>query len=76
MLLHDDVMAEREPEARPFPGGLRREEGVEHLLLDLGRYAGAVVSYPDLNAIAKVPCYREKVGSKGPVARSFRFTVA
>ena len=77
MLLHDDVVAEGKAEARPFAGGLRREERVEHLFLHLGRDAGAVVAYPDLDAVAEVPRRGEKdrlVGGRRP--RSFRFIVA
>jgi hypothetical protein len=44
MLLDDDVMADGQAKPGPFPGGLRRKERVEQLLLDLGRYAGAVVA--------------------------------
>src|SRR5215207_10237481 len=59
MLLHDDVMAERKAEARPLSGRLRREERVEHLFLHLGRYARAIVPYPDFDLIAQVPRCRE-----------------
>ena len=34
MLLDDDVVADGEPHAGPFSGGLRREEGVEHLAFE------------------------------------------
>ena len=65
------------PEACPLARGLRCEERVEHLLLHLGRYARAVVPYPDFDLIAEVPrCRRTGWAHKEPVARSFRFTVA
>src|SRR4051812_41571298 len=39
VLLNDDVMAHRKPEARPFTGRLRGEERIEHLLFHFGRNA-------------------------------------
>ena len=53
MLLDDDVVANRQAEASPFSGGLRREERIEHLLLYVRRDTGAIVSNPDLDTIAK-----------------------
>ena len=58
MLLHDDVVAERQAEAGPFAGRLGREERIEHLLLHLGRNAGAVVADPDLDPVAEVLAWR------------------
>ena len=55
MLLHDDVVAERQAKPGAFAGRLGREEGIEHLLLHLRRNAGAVVADPDLDAVAEVP---------------------
>ena len=77
MLLHDDVVAERQAEAGAFAGGLGREERIEHLLLHLGRNAGAVVADPDLDAVAEVLGRRRKgrlVGRRSP--RALRFVVA
>ena len=54
MLLHDDVVTDREPKPCALSGGFRREEWIEHLLPDVGRNAGAVVADPDFNAVAKV----------------------
>src|SRR5829696_5597905 len=62
MLLDDDIMAEREPEASSFSRRLCGEERIEHLVLNLGRNAGAVVANPDLDFVAKVPRRREKDG--------------
>ena len=77
MLLHDDVVAEREAEAGPFAGGLGREERIEHLRLHLGRDAGAVVANPDLDAVAEVPASpRQGSARTAPFARSLRFAVA
>ena len=54
MLLHDDVVTDGQAEASALPGRLGREEGIEHLLLHLGRNAGAVVANPDLDVVAEV----------------------
>jgi two-component system NtrC family sensor kinase len=40
MLLRDDVPGDREPETRPFPGWLGREERLKQLVPDVGRDAG------------------------------------
>ena len=42
------------PRPGPFAGRLGREERIEHLLLHLGRNAGAVVADPDFDAVAEV----------------------
>src|SRR5258708_38376645 len=54
MLLNDNVVAQRETKTCSFAGGLRRKEGIEHLFLHLGRNASAVVTDPDLHAVAEV----------------------
>src|SRR5215831_120714 len=54
MLLHDDVVSDGQAKASAFPGRLRREEGIEHLLPDFGRNAGAVVANRDLYAVAEI----------------------
>jgi hypothetical protein len=53
MLLDDDVVTDRQAQPSPFTGGLCRKERVEQLLLHLGRDAGAVVAYPDFDAVAE-----------------------
>ena len=54
MLLHDDVMADREAETGTLASRLCRKERIEQLFPDLGRNAGAVVTYRDLHMITKV----------------------
>ena len=54
MLLDDDVVADGQAKPGAFSGRLGREERIEHLLLHLGRNAGAVVADPDLHAVAEV----------------------
>ena len=54
MLLDDDVVTDGKAQSGPFTGRFGREERVEHLLLHLGRNAGAVVANPDFYAIAEV----------------------
>ena len=54
MLLDDDVMADGEPEAGAFSRWLGREKRIEHLVFHVGWYAGAVVAYPDLDAVTAV----------------------
>ena len=63
MLLHDDVVSDRQAKAGALSGGLGREERIEHLFLHLGRNAGAVVANPDLHAVAEVLCRGARVGS-------------
>src|SRR5580704_6710033 len=52
MLLGDDVVADRETQARALAGGLGGEERLEQLVLDLGRDAGAVVAHPHLERVS------------------------
>src|SRR6516162_2993823 len=54
MLLDDDVVADREAEASPFPSRLGRKEWFEHLFFHVRRYTRAVVANPDFHAIAKI----------------------
>src|SRR5690242_18291563 len=54
VLLRDDVIGDRQPEPRPFAGRLGRKEWLEQPIPDLGRDAGAVVAYPDLNRLARL----------------------
>src|SRR5215471_5475049 len=54
MLLGDDVVADREPETRPFSSRLGREERLKQLVPDFGRDAGAVVAHPDLDRLAEI----------------------
>ena len=46
MLLDDDVVTDREAKAGALSGWFGREEGIEHLLLYIGRNAGAVITNP------------------------------
>ena len=63
MLLDDDIMADGQAKAGAFSGRLGREERIEHLLLHLGRDAGAVVANPDFHTVAKVLVEAVRVGS-------------
>ena len=54
MLLDDDVVTNGQAQPSPFTGRLCRKERAEQLLPHLGRDAGAVVAYPDFDAIAEV----------------------
>src|SRR6516164_3533717 len=60
MLLHDDVVSDGQAKASTLAGRFCCEEGIEHLFSDLGRNAGAVVAYSDLNFVAKVLCRRRQ----------------
>ena len=53
MLLDDDVVTDGQAQPGPFTGRLCRKERVEQLLLYLKGYAGAVVAYPDFDAVAR-----------------------
>jgi hypothetical protein len=54
VLLDDDVMTDGQAQSGSFTGGLGCKERIEHLLLHLGRHAGAVVADPDLDAVAEI----------------------
>src|SRR5262249_18213489 len=54
MLLDDDVVADGEPKASAFSGRFRREEWIKHLLLNVSRNSGAVISNPYFNAVTEV----------------------
>src|SRR6476646_5497358 len=70
MLLDDDVMTDGQAQSGSFAGGLGRKERIEHLLLHLGRHAGAVVADPDLDAVAEI---LGRGSQNGLVAASIRF---
>src|SRR5262245_11676682 len=53
MLLHNDVVTDREPKPGSFSGRLRCEEGVEYLLFHFRWNTGAVVADPNFHAVAK-----------------------
>ena len=55
MLLHDYVVSNREAKPGALSGWFGREEGIEHLISDLDRNAGAVIANRDRHAVAKVP---------------------
>jgi hypothetical protein len=57
MLLDDDVVTNGQAEASALSGGFSREEGIEHLFLDLGRNTCAVVPYPDLYPVTLLKRY-------------------
>ena len=54
MLLHDDVVTDREAKPGAFSGGLRREERIKHLYLHVRRNTDAVIADADLHAVAEV----------------------
>src|SRR5262249_31693758 len=54
MLLDDDVVSDGQAEAGTLSRRLRCEEGIEHLLLYLGRNADAVITDPDLYEVTEV----------------------
>src|SRR5215216_5484300 len=54
VLLGDDVVADRQTQPRTLAGRLRREEGLEQSVLDLGRDADAVIVHPHLDGPAEV----------------------
>ena len=54
MLLRDDVVADRQPEAGAFAGRLGREERLEQLVAVFRADAGAVVAHPDLDRVAEI----------------------
>ena len=53
MLLDDDVVTNGQAEPSAFTGRFCREERVEQFLPRFGRDAGAVVAYPDFDAVAE-----------------------
>ena len=61
MLLDNDVMADGEAQPGAFASRLGCKEGIEHLLLHLGRNTGAVVANPDLDAISQIFSQRGKL---------------
>ena len=60
MLLHDDVVSDGKAKTGALASGFCRKERIEHLFLHLGRNAGAVVAYPNLNFVAEVFRRRRK----------------
>src|SRR6516165_5398375 len=54
MLFDNDVVSDGQAKAGAFACGLCREEGIEHLFPDLGRYSDAVVANPNLNFVTEV----------------------
>src|ERR1700733_8040849 len=70
VLLDDDVMTDGQAQSGSFTGGLGCKERIEHLLLHLGRHAGAVVADPDLDAVAEILGHGSQ---NGLVVASIRF---
>src|SRR5262245_60811760 len=60
MLLHDNVVTDREPKPGSFSGRLRCEERVEHLFFYFRWNTGAVIPNPDFHTIAKASCRGHK----------------
>src|SRR6476660_5305105 len=54
MLLDDDVMTNGQAEPSPFTSRFCRKERVEQFLPRFGWDAGAVVAYPDFDALAQI----------------------
>src|SRR5580704_3579294 len=54
MLLHDDVIADRQAEPGAFASRLGREERREQLCLHLGRHPDAVVAHFDLDLVTEI----------------------
>src|SRR5207302_11181879 len=54
VLLDDDIMGYRQPEAGPFPRRFGGEEGIEHPLPHLRRNTRTVVSNPNFNRISEL----------------------
>ena len=53
MLFDDNVVADGKAETSPFSRRFCREEWIEHLLLHVGRDAGAVITDPDLHSVSE-----------------------
>src|SRR5215470_4517623 len=56
MLLHNDVVTDREPKPGSFSGWVRCEERVEHLFFYVRRDTRTVIPNPDFHTIAKASC--------------------
>src|SRR3954447_9710790 len=68
VLLGDYVVADRQTETGSFAGGLCREEGLEQLVLDLGRNASAVVAHRDLDRVIRLTRRHLQGRAEGAVA--------
>jgi hypothetical protein len=60
MLLHDDVVSNGQAKASALSSRFGCEEGIEHLLLNLRRNAGAVITNYDLYPVTQAfrACYQ------------------
>ena len=58
VLLHNDVVSDGQTKAGALSSRFCCEERIEHLVPDLGRNAGAVVTNADLNFVTEVLCHR------------------
>src|SRR6476469_7786 len=56
MLLHNDVVTDRETKPGTLSGGLRCEERIEDLCLYFRWNTRAVIANPDFHTIAKASC--------------------
>ena len=74
MLLDDDIVADGKAKAGALAGRLGCKERVEHLLLHLGRNAGAIVADRYFDTVAKAPGRGDK-GRLVVTAISFRFAL-
>src|SRR5215470_15196080 len=54
VLLGDDVVGDRQPQAGAFAGRFGRKERLEQLVLDVRRDTGAIVPDPDLHHFAEI----------------------
>src|SRR5262249_17506626 len=73
MLFDNDIVTDGEAKAGAFSGGVRREEGIEHLLFHFRWNTGAVVANPDFHAIAKA---LGRGSEGGHVIAAIRFRLA
>jgi hypothetical protein len=54
VLLGHNLVADREPKSSALSGRFGSHEGLEELISDLWRNAGAIIPYPDLDGLAQI----------------------
>ena len=54
MLLHNDVVTNRETKSSALASRLGGEEGIEYFVSDVGRNARSIVPYSDFYSVAKI----------------------